>query len=54
MWEHESVLCLTEELYPVMKRYGEAGWEMVSAVFVMNNMRGYRLFFKRRREPGMR
>lgn len=54
MWEHESVICLTDELHPVMKRYGDSGWELVSVVFVMNNMRDYRLFFKRRRDPGLR
>jgi len=52
MFEYEAPKITSAELHETLNRYGYAGWELVAVVHL--NSHDYRLFFKRRREPGLR
>lgn len=56
-WEHEQVRVEVDELDKYLTTYGQAGWELVAVIRIPwtdNAPVRYRLFFKRRFEPGMR
>jgi hypothetical protein len=57
IWKNHVEMVTFDKIQETLTRYGDAGFELVAAVpLVASNIRygDYRLFFKKRAEPGLR